>query len=263
MLGIDPIRNNINFCHYKNTVYKKTGDIAYRGDTCLFRCDLDFNMLIKFIEEKYKDIPNVKIIAHACSVGEEVYSFLAILNDMLGENKAKKYLPILARDIDRKHIQMAKDGYYKLMQPERDAINYYLGNKFYNYFDNIDNKFFKNYVRAKDSLKSQVKFKQSDIINDSKDTNYKNTVLFARNFWPYLDPHDAEKLAMNLSKNMDDTSLLVIGNYDLMSGTHLLLDGYGFKKTMVENVYERPIPNPKLADKSYFQALKMFIKKQI
>ena len=54
---------------------------------------------------------------HACSDGEEVYSFLGVLISRL-RDKAAKFLPVAAKDIDAEHIKLAKKGIYNITNTE-------------------------------------------------------------------------------------------------------------------------------------------------
>ena len=103
MITFNPALCNVNFKHYKHEILDKSGCVINRGDTCLFRWDLDFDYLINYMEYKYRDTDKVNIIAHACSVGEEVFSLISKMIDNLGINNSEKYFPIDARDINQTH----------------------------------------------------------------------------------------------------------------------------------------------------------------
>lgn len=240
MLTINPINSvnsyNSNFKSYKHAVTSKTGKLLYRGDTCFFRHDLDFDGLIYFISTKYQSVPKVNFIAHACSDGEEIYSIVARMLDLLGINNVKKFLPINAKDIDEEHIKKAKSGQYTIESYERGAIDFYMGNRFTNYFNQKKTNIF----NAKEILKNKVIFRQSNILEDVNKIDFHNTILLARNFWPYLDYEDANLLALKLSLKTDKSSTLVIGDYDKESDTNKILEKYGFKESAdIENIFEK------------------------
>lgn len=225
---------NPAFNSYRHIITNKAGDVLNRGDTCFFRWDLDFNNIIKFIENKYSYCDKVNIIAHACSDGEEVFSFTSKLLDTFGEEKAKKYLPIQAKDIEDEHLNLAKKGKYIIKSFEKDAFNFYLGRNFYNYFEYLSS----DTIKRLQNLKDNVIFSKQNILEDVKTIDFQNTVLFARNFWHYLDEEDMDKLAMNLSHRMNKSSTLVIGNFDVEYGVNDILYHYGFDEKL-ENVYEK------------------------
>ena len=235
MITFNPAYNNLNFKSYQHAILDKSGAVINRGDTCFFRWDLDFIQLINYLEKKYAGCDSVNIIAHASSVGEEIYSFAATLIKMLGKNRAMKYLPAHAYDIEQHHIDIAKRGEYRIKSFEKGSIDYYLGCYFNNYFDILNT----DRVKVRPELQDLVKFSRSDILDDVKTMNFDNTVLFARNFWRYLDEEDADKLAMNLAYRMNKSSTLIIGDFDKQFNVDRILNNYGFKESgIVENVFE-------------------------
>ena len=225
---------NINFKHFKHEILDRSGHVISRGDTCLFRNDLDFDYLVNFLEYKYRDSDKVNIIAHACSDGEEIFSFISKMIDSLGYKNSKKYLPVDARDVNKSFIEIAKKGQYSLKSYETGAIDFYLGENLTQYFSFLN----PNLVKVSKILKECVNFSQSDILDDVKSIDFNNTVLFARNFWHYLDDEDIDKLAMILSHRMNKTSTLIIGDFDKQYNIDRILRRYGFYETKVSNVFE-------------------------
>ncbi len=49
---------------------------------------------------------------------------------------------------------------------------------------------------------------------DSAHYDFKNSIVFFRNAWPYLSDSQTKKLLENLSTNFDKNSSLVVGDYD-------------------------------------------------
>ena len=246
MLAITPVKfHSPSFGIFFNDVNNECGDLKYRGDTVLCRDDLYFPEVVDFLNDKYKKAPKVNVIMHACSDGEEVYSFLGVLISELGLDAAK-FLPVSAKDIDSEHLKLAKKGVYNITNSEYIMANDYMNGAFSDYFQVLPYKKPKDprlkyttAIKVNDFLKTFVNFKRSDILSDVKNADLKNTVLFARNFWPYLDSYEREKLASDLSKKMDSSSTLIIGDYDKLNGhVDLLLSKYGFVQK-VENVYEK------------------------
>ena len=234
MITFNPAYNNINFKHYSHEVLDKCGRVINRGDTCLFRHDLDFDYFVKFLEYKYRDTEKVNIIAHACSDGEEIFSCISKMIDLLGYKNSKKYLPVDARDINETHLEQAKKGQYSLAYCDLGAIDFYLGKNFTHYFKYLN----PDLIRVSKPLNKCVNFSQSDILNDVKNIDFDNTVLLARNFWHYMDDEDIDKLAMILSHKMNKTSALVIGDFDKQFNIDRILKRYGFYETKVSNVFE-------------------------
>lgn len=248
MLAITPVKfHSPSFGIFFNNVHNEEGNIRYRGDTVLCRDDLYFPEVVDFLDNKYKNVPKVNVIMHACSDGEEAYSFVGVLISRLKE-KALKFLPVKAKDIEPEHLKMAKRGIYNVTETEYLLANASMNGDFYEYFEclpqkNVTDFRLKNATpfKVKDALRNFVNFEQSDILTDSKKTNFKNTVLFARNFWPYLSCEERHKLAKMLANRMDNTSTLIIGDYDKEEANiGALLKMYGFEETKVDNVFEKP-----------------------
>ncbi len=246
MITLNTVKLNVpvSFGVYFHEVKDADDNLAYRGDTRIFRDDLYYPEVVDFLNNKYKNVPKVNVVMHACSDGEESYSFLSVLINRL-KDKAAKFLPLRAKDIDLNHLKLAKRGVYNITNSEYELGNAYLKGDFYNYFEPIPSrgsndprlKYTKT-VKVEHSLKSLVNFEQGDIVEDIKNMDLKNTVLFARNFWPYLSSDRIRELADLLSKKADSSFTLIIGDYD--SAVADLLRNNGFVETLVENVFEKP-----------------------
>jgi len=234
---ITPIsNNNPNFRAFRTTIKNSSGQVINRGDTYLFRIDFDFKNFIKYICNKYKNVSKVNFIAHACSDGEEIYSVISYLINTVGENNAQKFFPIAARDIESSHIEQAKNGLYKVFSYDRAGIDFYLGDNFYDYFTKISD----TEVSAKNIMKNHVKFSQSNILDDVNLINFDNTILLARNCWHYLGEDKIDILARKLGNKMNESSTLVIGDYDKQYNVDKILNQYGLTESkFVENLFEK------------------------
>lgn len=236
MICVNPINNtnNLNFKSYRREFKDASGYVVNRCDTCLFRFDLDFDKLIMFLENKYKDVDRVKIINQACSDGEESHSLVALIIYMLGVEKSQKYLPVFAEDLLQDNINIARRGIYTIQSFERPACEYYLEDNLNEYFIPIR----KNTIKVNKKVRKNILFEQMDILDSLKIHDFKNTVLLARNFWDYLTTNQALDLVSTLAMKMDKTSTLVIGQYDKQFSVDNLLKNYGFQETEVSNVFE-------------------------
>lgn len=237
MLTINPINNNYQpqFGTYFHTVKDTMGNIVYRGDTRFFRDDINWNKLVDYISHKYKDNPDVQIIMHACSNGEEAYSLIATLLTRLGE-KSEKFFPIIAKDIDPVHIALAKKGVYEFTSVERPNANFYTQGNFNKYFYEQPKGRY-SIVEPKEFLKNKVQFEIGDAVADAKNLSLKNKIVFARNFMPYLGRNKAYEYVEALAKNSDETTTLVIGGFDKEFCMDTLLYNCGFKPTGTSCVY--------------------------
>ena len=78
--------------------------------------------------------------------------------------------------------------------------------------DEVCKKFFSE-IKL-DIFKEYVKFGVADILTDYKNIEPDNSVIFARNFWPYLGCNEQYKLAENLHSHLGKNSLIMIGEFD-------------------------------------------------
>lgn len=220
------------------TIYKEQGKIAYRTTTSFFREDMNWDKFVSFLIDKYKNVPKVNIIAHACSNGAEPYSLAIKL--MERNCDPQKFFPILARDINPENIIAAKSGIIGIKNYELYKINAETKNNIGKYFK-ISKRFFTVddiALKPKPNLKDKVEFIQADILKDIENVPKSNTVILCRNFWPYLAESKREFLAHKLSK-LDKSSLVVFGSFDSSSDVYGLLSDAGFKETKVEYVFEK------------------------
>ena len=238
MININPVNGyNPSFNAFKNPIKNKAGLVINRGDTCLFRYDLDYDYFVDFLNRKYKNAEKVNVIDHACSDGEEAFSLVVMMLKMLGREGASKFLPIDARDVVKNHLDYAKKGVYNVHSTEFPRINFFAGRDFFDYFDLSENA---KTITAKDNIKDLVKFSKHDIMDDIRYMRFDNTVLLARNFWHYLKSGDEYRLAANLSNKMNRNSTLVIGGYDKEYGVDKLLERFGFVEVPgINNVFEK------------------------
>ncbi len=244
MLTINPYQqNNLNFYAYTHNITNKYGKVVNRGTTTLLRHDLDFDKLVLFLVNKYCNVKKVNVINYACSNGAETYSFITMLFHMFGKTKIpNKFIPVIAKDIVQEHIDAAKGGKFEISSIEAAYINYFLPQKAYrNYFKQNRKNLENSILTIKERFKKMVNFKKGNILRDAPKIDFHNTVLFARNFWPYLKPKYREKLARTLSERMDSTSTLIIGNFDKdRCNLQKLLEENGFVESKkVENVFEK------------------------
>ena len=206
-------KNNIAFRSLEREVFEGK-KIKYRNNTYFFRSDLNWSRVIDNITEG--DIPK-KIYCYACSDGSEPYSIAIGLISKLGWEKAQKYFPIIAGDIDEEMVNTAKKGELKLRKEDIIKIKRYekkSGIKFLKkYYANGEDNFSFTGVLS-DELKSCVDFKVRDICQEANDIDYKNSVIFFRNALPYLSKQNRDMLLATFARNLNDTTAIVVGAFD-------------------------------------------------
>lgn len=217
------------------------GKILYRNTTNFFRDDLDWKKFLDFIKEKYKNTPKVNVICHACSDGSEPMSLVMLLREHLPE-EYKKFIPVLAKDIDKTVIYRAQEDYVTLFYPDVRLIDRFTNGKYNKYFSPYKAIFDDNTLQVivNKDLKKDIKFSVADIKDDIASMPSENTIVFCRNFWPYILPeNNRKKLAEQLAQKLKTNCIVVIGNFDRSVGVERFLQSAGFKSVNgLCNVFE-------------------------
>ena len=235
--------NNVYFKANERFVEDKSGHLAYKTTTYFFREDTDWFALGDYLCGKYKNCDKVNVISHGCSNGMEPYSF--VMNMLcFHPDDAHKFLPVIARDIDNYNIRMAKIGHYDITDMEEYLLDYYTKGRYREYLDfEPSHKFKRIGLRINDAIKNLVKFEQGDIFRDIEKMPRNNTVLFCKNFWPYLTPEKRDLLAYKLCDRFDESSVVITGDYDYSkSNVDYLLKKYAFRRSLysgLDNVWRR------------------------
>ena len=188
--------------------------ILYRNSTRLFRDDICWNMLVKYITKNEKA---KKIYCYACSDGSEPYSLALALISKLGYKNAEKFFPIIAKDKDNYIIDKANSGFINITQEDKlrlAALTKIHVKEFMEMSNSPSLNDAYSVYKVHDKLRKCVDFSTGDLVTDSKSLNFDNAVLMFRNVWPYLDEAAQRQLIRNLSKNFNNTSSLVIGGFD-------------------------------------------------
>ena len=284
-MRISHVQNNNNYNNkyyqpsfgiWHRDVYKTGKDgmekLSHRNDTCFFRNGFFWENLTNYLEQKFSKTDKVNVYCYGCSDGSEPYTF-AMKVLARGKDFAQKFLPIQARDIDGIAICKALDGEYKLGSYEIFHFEQYLTDGFVKAGEDVVkikkskssnlreffdySEYSRDYlmpdgkleVKAKDVLKKTVKFAMGDIFEDYKNINPDNAIVFARNFWPYIE--DAQKRSEFFKKlygHLHEGSLFVIGDFDAVEardGSYFFgsvkkeIKRAGFVETELENVFEK------------------------
>jgi len=227
--------NKIYVSNKKTLEFRTFQQKKYLDTTEFLRKDFDIDGILNYAKSFFKNTEKVNIINYACSNGKETYSLLLRLKIMFKE-QAKKFLPLVAKDIDKENILKAKIGKYLLSKEEEYKLDKASELKLNRYIS-IDND--ENIAHIKDSLKNDINFSVADINSDISNIPKENVLLVCRNFWNYLDEKNQLELIKKISKILKHTSLIAIGSFDKAYGIDLLLEKEGFIKTSVYGLYEK------------------------
>lgn len=189
----------------------------FRGDfmeSCSKNCWSSFSRLV---DKQFKDCEKVNFYDFGCSDGSEAYTIIMTLKEKLGEEKSKKFFPIYAFDTDSVVLKSAKSGIVDATFDDAKEI-YYATSDVDKYFfvekNSDSNKDYPYKLKAKDSLKDSVCFNKGDFLAELDNIEGKNSIIFCRNFWPYLTYKQRDLAARKLAEKLDDSSIVVIGAFD-------------------------------------------------
>ncbi|KUF33165.1 MULTISPECIES: CheR family methyltransferase [Lysinibacillus] len=138
----------------------------------------------------------LKIWSAACSTGEEPYSLVMVLSQLVPLSQ----IQIIATDLDENVIQKAKLGVY----PERSLAEVP---------SDIKAKYFEqegSYYRVKDEIKRCVTFKKHNLLNDSYDSHY--DLIVCRNVMIYFTEDAKDQIYNNFSKALRKDGILFVGS---------------------------------------------------
>lgn len=251
-MRINSLSNSYNYPVSQQSFRGQIGqvkDIAHKvqcfGNTQFFRGDLVWDKFAKFLDKRFVNVEKVTFINHVCSSGEEPYSVVMKLISDLGD-RAKKFFPIIARDLSPNNIRNAQEGRIVAETYEKRMIEAMTNNQSEKFVDIIPVG--KNYlIVTNNKLKNKIDFAVGNVLEDVKNLPEKNTVLFCRNVWQYLKGEEREHLISEISKKFkDDSSVLFIGQADIdNSNLPFLLEKYNFKETEFPLAYVKSSePNP-------------------
>lgn len=220
------------------TVRDTLGKVKYRNNTTFFRPDLHCTRLVDKLIAKYQGVDKVNIYNFACSEGAEPFSIAMLLIRKLGEEKAQKFFPIIASDIDEEILRNPSQGVVKLAPLDLVLMRLTLGKDFTEFISRGNrfryNRRFRNSVctgEISPVLKKAVIFKKANILEDIENIEQENSVVLCRNFFPYLSKEDRVKLAGKLSQMLGRNSMCVIGTYDRFClRIKALLNGQGLER---------------------------------
>ena len=239
-----------NFGTTYKKVYKDNGELDHESSTHFFVQDIQWNRLFNELTKKYKDTPKVNVYSLACSDGSEALSIAILLLTKL-QDKANKYFPIIAVDLDKEIMKLAQSGYIYLSNDDELRINKYTNNNLNKYFERTDKTYLTDRIGSSDRrefltlfkikpiLKDKVIFINDNVENFIPTIPDKDNLIFCRNCWPYFFKNE-HKIAKKLSQKTDKNSYLITGDYDFLFCPMKNKNCYGFSMHKeLNNVFDK------------------------
>lgn len=244
--------------------------LLYRTNTCFFRDDLRWNEFADFLIKKYQNTPKVNVYSYGCSEGAEPFSLAMLLIEKLGKEKAKKFFPIIASDIDSKILENPKKGIITPSKEDLENMGSVLGSNYTKYitFDsnfNIDTELEDEICkgRIKPILQDTVIFKKANFIDDLNNIEPDNSIIICKNFLNYYNNHTEQRpLIKRLGERLNSNSFCLLGDFD---GNDMiqLFEEMGFKETAFSSflLEKKPAPEKNFLSNPFY-LFSTFIRKK-
>ena len=200
--------------------------IQHKNQTEVFRYDDFLPNMLDYAVKKFKNRAHVNFYNYGCSNCSEAYSILMYLISKYGEDTARKFTPIFARDYDEVAISHAKSGVLPINKQEYERIQKYTRGKFKKFFllnKPLDFSKCKNIdMRVNPKYFSMIDIQQADIRDDYINIPPQDTILTTINFLPYLPNDDNEKLANNITSHLNKNSMWWFGPYEIQISDNVI-----------------------------------------
>ncbi|MDZ7721505.1 MAG: CheR family methyltransferase [candidate division KSB1 bacterium] len=200
----DLLQNRINYGQLNLLVYELTN-----GESYFFRESEYLHAVFKWtgpmIQKAAPSGKKIRIWSAGCSCGQEPYS-IAILLDRYYPAFYQANLTLLGTDINHEFLVTARQGLYKSWS-FRNSLSWLMGH----YFLQQKNGSY----RLKESIRSKVKFKQLNLLDDSYPDVQQDTgevhFLFCRNVLSYMTPQAISVILEKFWKSLKPNGWLVVG----------------------------------------------------
>ncbi len=187
------------------------------------------NTVLPYIKDRYKNEKDLRLWCAAASTGEEPYNLAFTIADFF-KSDTNWNTEILATDISTKVLETAEKGIYS--KENCKSINTEHIN---NYLVEYDSD---NYI-VKDSIKSNVVFRQFNLNDDNYKFKKKLQVIFCRNVMIYFDGETKEAVVKKLYDALDDGGYLFVSHSESLG--HIYVDF----EYVQPSIYRKPIKTNK------------------
>lgn len=171
---------------------------------------------------------DLAIWSAGCSTGEEPYTIAMVLNEFRVKKPAFHF-QILATDISTKVLERAIRGIYK--QERAETIPAAMKKRYLLRSRERE----RGLVRVIPELRSQVKFRRLNFMEEDFGMRGLMDIIFCRNVIIYFDRATQEKLVTRLCNHMIPGGYLFMGHSETLSGLHVPLVSVG------PMVYRKPL----------------------
>ena len=193
------------------TLIRDVVEAMTTNETYFFRDRTPFDIFRNFLLPQFMEAHamqrRIRIWSAACSTGQEPYSLAMILDE-----EARKLtgwrIDILATDISRNVLDIARDGLYSQFEVQRGLpITMLL-----RYFQQKGERW-----QIVEYLRSRVQFEERNLVSDFSDLG-KFDVIFCRNVLIYFDVPTKRRVLDRLYHCLADGGYLVLGAAETVLG---------------------------------------------
>lgn len=176
---------------------------------------------------------HIRVWSAGSSDGKEAYSIAMLFLELLGEQKAKSKVKIVATDIDQTCLQRARTGNYF----SRKGISQTDVSKQLSFLKTPENFFEINQenYQIKPMVKELVSFQYHDLISGPKKRNF--DIIFCRNVVIYFSRSLQEILYMDFYNALNSGGFFVMGKTETLVGeARMKFQPYNSR----ERVFQKP-----------------------
>lgn len=164
--------------------------------------------VLPYLISRYSKNKDLRIWSAGCSTGEEPYTLAMCIDEYFDSKKDEWETKVLATDISKKVLDVAKEGIYSNEQIKSIPPSWRL-----NYFKKIDGQ----NSMVVEKIKNEVIFRTFNLMNDKFPFMKKMHVIFCRNVMIYFDPHTKMNLVNKFYELIEPGGYLFIGHSETLN----------------------------------------------
>jgi len=165
--------------------------------------------VIKRLEQEGRR--DLRIWCAGCSSGEEAYTLLMLMHEVLGSAYSKWNAGILATDISDRVLSIAREGCY----PEERVSNLP---------EDLRRKYFRKTPggdwQVNANLKSEATYRRFNLMNDRFPFKQSFQIIFCRNVMIYFDQETRDTLVSKFHRHTEADGYLFIGHSETLGRNH-------------------------------------------
>lgn len=183
-------------------------------ETSFFRHKPSFDFARNFLQNKVNNAElkeSFDIWSVGCSTGEEPYSLAMIMNDIYSLARIDPYYGIIATDISRAALAIARSGVYP--QRKVELVDRAIRQR---YFAPAEN----NRFTIKPDLKERICFNQGNVLNIKELPSIKLDLIFCQNVLIYFRKWLRHEIMNAFAERLKPGGVIICGLGEVVDWTH-------------------------------------------